>query len=294
MGSDRFYPEEGPVHRSTVAGFWMDATTVTNNQFLRFVKATRYVTLAERSPKSEDYPGALPELLVPGSAVFRQTPGPVDLRLPSWWHYVPGANWRHPEGPGSTLQGRDRHPVVHVAYEDAEAYATWAGKSLATEAEWELAARGGLDGATYVWGDEFAPRGKMVANTWQGEFPWQNLKTDGYEGTSPVGSYPPNGYGLYDMAGNVWQWTSDWYQDRHHAAASSPCCAPSASRGGTMERSYDPLQPATRIPRKVLKGGSHLCAPNYCLRYRPAARHPETVDTSTSHIGFRCIVRVPT
>jgi formylglycine-generating enzyme len=292
MGSDRFYPEEGPVHQARVAGFWMDETTVTNNQFRRFVKATGYVTVAERQPHPDDYPGALPELLVPGSAVFRKTSGPVSLRIPSWWEYVPGADWRHPEGPGSTLDGRDRHPVVHVAYEDAEAYAAWAGKSLPTEAEWERAARGGLEGTIYVWGEEFAPRGRMMANTWQGEFPWQNLLTDGYEGTAPVGSFPPNGYGLYDMAGNVWQWTGDWYQERHPAAESSPCCAPVNPRGGTMELSYDPLQPQVRIPRKVLKGGSYLCAPNYCLRYRPAARHPETVDTSTSHIGFRCIVRV--
>jgi formylglycine-generating enzyme required for sulfatase activity len=292
MGSDRFYPEEGPVHEATVAGFWMDETTVTNNQFRRFVKATGYVTVAQRVPNSDDYPGALPELLVPGSAVFHKTRGPVDLRVPSWWAYVPGADWRHPEGPGSTLNGRDRHPVVHVAYEDAEAYATWAGKSLPTEAEWERAARGGLESAVYVWGDEFAPRGKMMANTWQGEFPWQNLLTDGHEGTAPVGSFPPNAFGLHDMAGNVWQWTTDWYQDRHQDEPTSPCCAPVNPRGGTKEQSYDPLQLEMRIPRKVLKGGSYLCAPNYCLRYRPAARHPETVDTSTGHIGFRCIVRV--
>jgi formylglycine-generating enzyme required for sulfatase activity len=291
MGSESFYPEEGPVHPATAAGFWMDATTVTNNQFRRFVKATGYVTMAERPPDPADYPDADPELLVPGSAVFRKTRGPVNLRAPSWWEYVPGADWRHPEGPGSTLDGRERHPVVHVAYEDAERYAAWAGKALPTEAEWEIAARGGLDGATYVWGDDFAPRGRMMANTWQGEFPWQNLMADGYEGTSPVGSFPPNGYGLFDMAGNVWQWTGDWYRDRHHVEATSPCCGPASPHNGNKEQSYDPLQPRIRIPRKVLKGGSYLCAPNYCLRYRPAARHPETIDTSTSHIGFRCIVR---
>src|SRR5947209_7581656 len=291
MDSDEFYPEEGPAHRASVAGFWMDVTTVTNNQFRRFVKATGYVTLAERTPNAEDYPGALPELLVAGSAVFHKTRGPVDLRVPSWWHYVPGADWRHPEGPGSTLDGRERHPVVHIAYEDAEAHAAWAGKSLPTEAEWERAARGGLEGATYVWGDEFAPRGRMMANTWQGQFPWQNLLTDNYEGTSPVGSFPPNGYGLHDMAGNVWEWTSDWYADRHPDEETSPCCSPVMARSSAMEESFDPLLPGIRIPRKVLKGGSHLCAPNYCLRYRPAARHPETIDTSTSHIGFRCIIR---
>lgn len=291
MGSDRFYPEEGPIHEVTVAGFWMDKTTVTNNQFRRFVKATGYVTLAERQPNAEDYPNALPELLVPGSAVFHRTRGPVNLRVPSWWEYMPGADWRHPEGPGSTLDGRERHPVVHIAYEDAEAYAAWTGKVLPAEAEWEFAARGGLDGAVYVWGDEFAPKGRMMANTWQGEFPWQNLMTDGYEGTSPVGSFPPNGYGLHDMAGNVWQWTSDWYTDRHEVEATGACCGPASPRRATREESYDPLQPNVRIPRKVLKGGSHLCAPNYCLRYRPAARHAETIDTSTGHIGFRCVVR---
>jgi formylglycine-generating enzyme required for sulfatase activity len=215
----------------------------------------------------------------------------------AWWAYVPGACWHHPEGPESNLHGRDRHPVVHIAYEDAEAYAKWAGKALPTEAEWEFASRGGLEGAIYVWGDEFAPRGRMMANTWQGEFPWQNLKTDGYEGTSPVGSFPPNGYGLYDMAGNVWEWTTDFFTPHHpgHAPdrekAHGPCCAPDNRQGGADEQSNVLAQPGEHIPRKVVKGGSHLCAPNYCLRYRPAARQGEAVDTSTSHIGFRCIVR---
>ena len=196
----------------------------------------------------------------------------------SWWEYVPGASWKRPAGPGSTINGRDRHPVVQVAYEDAEAYAAWAGKALPTEAEWEYAARGGLEGATFAWGDEHTPGGTPMANTWQGEFPWQNLKEDGFEGTSPVGSFPPNGYGLYDMCGNVWEWTSDWFTADDEGAESAPCCAP-------------PTLPGERFPRKVIKGGSHLCAPNYCLRYRPAARQGETVDTSTAHIGFRCIVR---
>jgi formylglycine-generating enzyme required for sulfatase activity len=181
--------------------------------------------------------------------------------------------------------------VTHVAYEDAAAYARWAGKELPSEAEWEYAARGGLEGATYTWGDEFMPGGKLMANTWHGEFPWQNLRMGRHPKTAPVGSFPPNGYGLFDMAGNVWEWTSDWYEPRHPVDHAKACCAPSNPRGGEMEQSYDPLQPGTRIPRRVLKGGSYLCAPNYCLRYRPAARSPEMIDTSTCHIGFRCIVR---
>ncbi|HLI87120.1 MAG TPA: formylglycine-generating enzyme family protein [Ktedonobacteraceae bacterium] len=290
MGSEDFYPEEGPVHPVTVDGFWMDRYAVTNAQFQAFVEATGYVTVAERPLAAKDYPGAEPALLVPGSAVFQKPAGRVDLRVPNWWAYVPGANWRHPEGPESTLEGREQHPVVHVAYEDARAYAAWAGKELPTEAQWEYAARGGLEGAIYTWGDEFAPGGKLMANTWQGEFPRQNLCLDGYEGTSPVGSFPPNGYGLFDMAGNVWEWTSDWYQPRHSAPASKPCCVPLNPRGAAREQSLDPAAPELSIPRKVLKGGSYLCAPNYCLRYRPAARIPETIDTSTCHIGFRCVL----
>jgi len=290
MGSDRHYPEEAPAHRVTVSGFWMDAYPVTNAEFQRFVDATGYVTLAEKPADPADYPGAIPELLEPSSVVFRQTPGPVDLRNPyQWWAYVKGANWRHPRGPDSTLHGLEHHPVVQVAYEDAEAYARWAGKELPTEAEWEFAARGGLDGAEYVWGDEFTPNGRHMANTWQGEFPWRNLKTDGYMWTSPVGSFPANGYGLYDMAGNVWEWTSDWYSG--HAPVKS-CCAVVNPRGGSMHDSIDTRTP-DRIPRKVMKGGSHLCAPNYCRRYRPAARMAQPIDTATCHLGFRCIVRAP-
>jgi formylglycine-generating enzyme required for sulfatase activity len=292
MGSDAHYPEEAPVHPVSVDGFWMDRYTVTNNQFRQFVEATGYVTFAERTPNAADYPGAKPELLVPASVVFKKAHEPVDLRNHfNWWEYVPGANWRHPQGPATSLKGLSRHPVVHVAYEDAEAYAQWVGKELPTEAEWERAARGGLDGATYVWGDEFSPGGKQMANTWQGEFPWQNLRLDGYEGTAPVGSFPPNGYGLHDMAGNVWQWTTDYYTPRHPDAAESPCCIPRNPRVTSTEQSYDPTMPDVPIPRKVMKGGSHLCAPNYCLRYRPAARMSQPVDTSTSHLGFRCIVR---
>ncbi len=292
MGSEDFYPEERPVHTVTVDGFWMDRFQVTNADFARFVEATDYVTVAERPPRAEDYPGARPELLVPAALVFQPTAGPVRLAdWSQWWRYVPGASWRHPAGPGSSTKGRRRHPVVHVAYADAEAYATWAGKALPTEAEWEFAARGGLDGAIFPWGDEHFPGGKPMANTWQGEFPWQNLRLDGYEGTSPVGAFPPNGYGLYDVAGNVWEWTCDWYVPRHPDEARSPCCVPRNPRVLAADASYDPNQPTIRIPRKVVKGGSHLCAPNYCLRYRPAARQPQMIDSGMSHLGFRCIVR---
>jgi formylglycine-generating enzyme required for sulfatase activity len=292
MGSNDFYPEERPVHPVAVDGFRMDRHPVTNEEFRRFVEATGHLTVAERAPDPAAYPGVDPGLLVPGSLVFRKPAHRVDLRdFRLWWAYVPGACWKHPEGPGSTLQGRERHPVVHVAHEDAEAYAAWAGKSLPTEAEWEFAARGGLDGAVYAWGDEFAPEGRVMANTWQGEFPWQNLGTDGYEGTSPVGAFPANGYGLYDMAGNVWEWTSDLFTPRHPAEAAKPCCVP---RNPRVEVPEGPAGgPGAGIPRRVVKGGSHLCAPGYCLRYRPAARQGESADTSTSHIGFRCIVREP-
>jgi formylglycine-generating enzyme required for sulfatase activity len=222
--------------------------------------------------------------------VFRKTRGPTDLNdHRNWWTWMPGAQWRHPEGPGSTLHGRERHPVTHVAYEDAEAYAAWAGKELPTEAEWEFAARGGLEGRIFPWGDEFAPRGKMMANTWQGAFPWQNLGTDGFEGTSPVKSFPPNGYGLFDVAGNVWEWTSDVFRPQH-AEVEHACCAPSNPRITSPVESHDAGRPGDGILRRVAKGGSHLCAPNYCLRYRPAARQGEAVDTTTSHIGFRCVV----
>jgi formylglycine-generating enzyme len=288
MGSADFYPEEQPVRSVAVDGFWMDAFPVTAASFRRFVRETGYVTVAERPPDPADYPDADPDLLVPGSLVFRVPDGPVDLNdFRAWWEYRPGATWRRPTGKGSTINGRDRHPVVHVAYEDAEAYAAWLGKELPTEAEWEFAARGGLEGAAFAWGDEHFPDGKPAANTWQGEFPWQNLKLDGYEGTSPVGSFPPNGYGLYDITGNVWEWTCDWFSQGRPAEVEKACCAAADSRRARQE-SYGPDE---TIPRRVIKGGSHLCAPNYCLRYRPAARQGEAIDTSTSHIGFRCIVR---
>ena len=290
MGSDRHYPEEAPAHRVAVDGFWIDRHTVTNKEFRRFAEETGYVTVAEKPANAADYPGARPEMLVPSSVMFRKPGGPVDLRNHyNWWVYVPGADWRHPRGPGSSLQGLWDHPVVHVAFEDAEAYARWAGKALPTEAEWEFAARGGLDGAEYTWGDELTPGGKPQANTWQGEFPWQNLLTDGFEGTAPVGSFPPNGYGLHEMTGNVWEWTTDWYQD--HKRIQQACCTLDNPRGGLREQSHDPGMADIPIPRRVMKGGSYLCAPNYCRRYRPAARHAEPVDTSTSHVGFRCVVR---
>lgn len=282
MGSDDFYPEERPARSVAVDGFWMDVHPVTNDDFRRFVDATGYVTVAERAPDPAQYRGIDPDVLVPGSLVFRPPPVPVPLHDPrAWWAYVPGACWHRQEGPESSLDGRGRHPVVHVAFEDAEAYAAWVGKSLPTEAEWEFAARGGLDGAVYAWGDDFAPGGRMMANTWQGRFPWENLASDGYEGTSPVGSFPANGYGLFDVTGNVWEWTTDIFHAHRPDEAVKSCCAPQNPPGGS----------AGVIPRRVVKGGSHLCAPNYCLRYRPAARQGEAVDTSTSHIGFRCVLR---
>jgi formylglycine-generating enzyme required for sulfatase activity len=293
MGSDDFYREERPVHRVAVGGFWMDEHPVTVAEFRRFVKATRNVTVAERAPDAADYPGADPDLLVPGSLVFRQPARPVPLDdVRRWWAWVPGASWRHPLGPESTVAGRERDPVVHVAHADAEAYARWAGRELPTEAEWEFAARGGLDGAIYPWGDEQTPRGRTMANTWQGVFPWHSLKPDGWRGTSPVKSYRPNGFGLYDVVGNVWEWTSDYFTPRHPDEVAKACCVPRDPRVTTPELSYGLGQPGDRIPRRVIKGGSHLCAPNYCLRYRPAARQGETVETSTCHIGFRCVVRV--
>lgn len=276
LGSDAHYPEEAPAREVTVDGFWIQRHQVTNNQFAAFVDATGYRTVAERPVDPADYPGAPAENLVPGSMVFRRTAGPVDLRhLSQWWTWTPGACWNHPRGPRSSLTGRDRHPVVHIAFEDAQSYAEWAGLALPTEAQWEAAARGGLAGAAYTWGDDPEGPGERKANYWHGEFPY--LPESGYGTTQPVGSFEPNGYGLLDMAGNVWEWTTDWYgPDR----AASPCCAAD---------SYDPAQPQFEIPRRVIKGGSFLCADSYCMRYRPAARRPQMVDTGMSHIGFRCI-----
>ncbi|MFT3973696.1 MAG: formylglycine-generating enzyme family protein [Amaricoccus sp.] len=294
MGSDRHYPEEAPAHRVRVAPFEMDETCVTNRQFAAFVAETGYVTVAERPLDAATYPNAAPHELLPGSTVFHMTAGPVDTRdFRHWWGWVTGACWKHPEGPGSAVKGRKDHPVVHVAFEDAEAYAAWAGKALPTEAEWEFAARGGLDGAEFAWGDELVPRGRHVANTWQGAFPWQNLAEDGWPGTCPVKSFPANGYGLHEVCGNVWEWTTDWFAPRHTAENPEKpgCCVADNPRGPGKAGSYDPRQPDILIPRRVVKGGSFLCAPSYCRRYRPAARHAQMIDTGTSHIGFRCVRR---
>jgi formylglycine-generating enzyme required for sulfatase activity len=290
MGSDKHYKEEAPAHNVRVHGFWMDRTPVTNEQFARFVAATNYVTVAEKVPNAADYPGALPEMLIAASTVFIKPSQRVDMRNAyNWWHWVPGADWRHPQGPQSTLEGKAQHPVVQLALEDVEAYLKWIGKELPTEAEWEFAARGGLEGAEYAWGNEFTPNGKYMANTWQGMFPYRNTLADGYEGTSPVGAFPPNGYGLIDITGNVWEWTRDWYADAH--LVQHACCTLDNPRGAARETSFDPSMPDVKIPRRVIKGGSHLCAPNYCRRYRPAARMAQAVDTGTSHLGFRGIVR---
>ncbi|MGE2715110.1 formylglycine-generating enzyme family protein [Mycolicibacterium litorale] len=274
LGSDRHYPEERPVRDVRVDSFWIQPRAVTNAEFAAFVDATGYRTVAERPLDPADYPGAPAENLQPGSMVFRRTAGPVDLRhLSQWWVWTPGASWRHPVGPRSSIDKRGDHPVVHVAFEDAAAYATWAGLQLPTEAQWETAARGGLTDASYTWGDDPEPEGQRLANYWHGDFPWRPDR--GYGRTAAVGSFPPNGYGLYDMAGNVWEWTTDFYTD-----TGTTCCA---------EDSYDPAQPQFRVPRRVVKGGSFLCADSYCARYRPAARRGQPVDTGMSHIGFRCV-----
>ena len=288
MGSSDFYADESPVHQVRVGPLEVDPHPVTNAQFGRFVQATGYVTVAERPLDPADYPGAAEADLQSGALVFTPTNGPVDLRLwQQWWTWVTGARWCEPTGPGSTVQGKEDHPVVQVSFADAAAYAGWAGKDLPTEAEWEFAARGGLDRATYAWGEELHPGGELMANTWQGQFPYNNTGAKGWVGTSPVGTFPPNGYGLHDMIGNVWEWTTDYYQPRHPPSES--CCAPINPQVTDPDRS---AEPGSHIPRRVLKGGSHLCAPEYCLRYRPAARSPQAIDTATSHISFRCIRRI--
>ena len=282
MGSDRFSPEEGPVVEVTVAPFELDRFAVTNRDFAHFVAATGYVTVAERSLDPADFPGADLTSLEPGSLVFTPTAGPVDLRdWRQWWRWVPGAHWRHPRGSESTLDGLDDHPVVQVAFPDAVAFAAWAGKRLPTEAEWEYAARGGLERATYVWGEE--PNDGTRANSWQGRFPYLNTGASGWVGTAPVGSFPPNGFGLHEMTGNTWEWTADPWTGRHGASADH--CAPGHHAAGSHHAA--PASASTDS-RRVLKGGSHLCAPEYCLRYRPAARSAQSEDSATTHIGVRC------
>lgn len=294
MGSSKFYPEEGPIHRVGVDGFWIDSTPVTNRQFAEFVEQTGYRTVAETSPDPALYPGADPAMLQPGSLVFRAPYSRSEMRFwGDWWHYVPGACWQRPDGVSAIGEGEMDLPVVHVCHTDAEAFSRWAGKSLPSEAEWEFAARGGLEGADFAWGDVLEPDGRKMANVWDGAFPMLNPDHSGSFGTSVVGSYPANNYGLFDMIGNVWEWTDDYWTTQHPEDVQKPCCVPVNPRTLDAGQSYDPQLSAIRIPRKVLKGGSHLCAPSYCKRYRPAARHAEMIDSATSHVGFRCVIRPP-
>jgi formylglycine-generating enzyme len=282
MGSDHHYAEESPAHKVSVDGFWIDRYTVTNRDFAVFVKATGHLTVAERAVDPADYPGVRPDMLQPASSVFVKPQSRVDLANPYlWWTYVQGANWRHPQGPSSSVKRRPDHPAVHLAWEDAAAYAGWAGKEIPTEAEWEYAARGGLDGATYAWGEDFTPGGRWMANTWQGEFPVENTRADGYEGTAPIGQFPPHGYGLFDMIGNVWEWTKDWYRPGH---ARDAVFNPAGPDLGAIRIAV------AQSPSRVIKGGSYLCAYNYCARYRPAARQPQEVDLSAAHLGFRTVL----
>lgn len=301
MGSNEFYPEERPIHERRVEPFELDRTPVTNDAFAEFVAETGYVTVAESELDADEYPELDDDERAPGSLVFTPTIGPVDLRdWRQWWSWVPGANWQHPRGPASSIYGIGDHPVVQVAYADAVAYATWAGKRLPTEAEAEYAARGGTAGTPYAWGSERDPGGAMMANTWRGRFPYLNTAEDGWAGTSPVGAFSANLFGLYDTIGNVWEWTSDDYTPDHRAAAGlpparivgacsddvgsdRPCCTPTVAGLPAIS-----AEPGSTVPRRVLKGGSHLCAPEYCLRYRPAARSPQAEDSATNHIGFRC------
>lgn len=278
-------PDTSPVHLVAVDGFWMDTTPVTNKQFSQFIKATGYLTIAERQPDPNEFPGADPKDLVPGSAVFSPPPQDVPLNdYTGWWKYVAGASWKHPEGPGSTTQGRENHPVVQIAWEDAVAYAKWAGKRLPTEAEFEFAGRGGLDRNRYAWGDDLKPGGKWAANIWQGRFPVSNLSEDGYQRTSPVDAFPPNGFGLYDVGGNVWQWCADWYRPDYFATLSAGGLAHNPQ--GPPD-SYDPQEPG--IPKRVQKSGSFLCSDRYCSRYLVGSRGRGAIDSGGSNTGFRCV-----
>ncbi len=278
-------PDARPIHRVAVDGFWMDATEVTNEQFARFVQATGYVTVAEQKPKPEDFPGAPPEALVPGSIIFTPTPGPVALdNFIAWWRYEPGASWRHPEGAKSEIQGRETFPVVHVSYADAAAFAKWAGKRLPTEAEWEFASRGGLAGKPFAWGDELKPGGKWMANIFQGPFPVKDAGTDGFIGAAPVAKFPPNGYGLYDMAGNVWEWCSDWYRPDYYEQLARAGVAHNPQ--GPAD-SFDPSEPG--VPKRVHRGGSFLCTDQYCTRYMMGSRGKGEPSSAANHIGFRCV-----
>jgi formylglycine-generating enzyme required for sulfatase activity len=292
MGSDNHYPEEAPAHSVTVDGFWMDQHPITNRQFREFVRATSHVTFAEIPPHPNDRSVQSDGMNLPGSFVFMPPKRALHMSSPEhWWKFVEDVNWRHPYSPKRTNDGLDDHPVVHIAYSDAYLYARWAGKQLPTEAEWEFAARGGLDGAEYAWGDEFMPNGRHMANTWQGEFPAKNLVEDGFYRTSPVTAFPRNGYGLRDMIGNVWEWTADWFEPKHFVDPSDPLRIFKNPCGAPMDASYDPSQPDFKMPRKVIKGGSYLSAPNYCRRYRPAARLGHAVDISADDLGFRCVLR---
>ncbi|HEU5118605.1 MAG TPA: formylglycine-generating enzyme family protein [Isosphaeraceae bacterium] len=285
-GNDPNMTDTQPTHRVMLDGYWMDQSEVTNAEFAQFVKATGYKTVAERKPDPKDFPGAPPENLVPGSLVF--TPPDYEVPLENhyvWWSYIPGADWRHPEGPDSSIEGKDNYPVVQICWDDAVAYAKWAGKRLPTEAEWEYAARGGLDRKRYTWGDELNPKGRWMVNNWQGRFPWENTREDAFPTTAPVRSFPANGYGLFDMAGNVWEWCSDWYRPDYYKES------PTKNPKGPSS-SFDPNEP--NLPKRVQRGGSYLCSDLYCVRYLPGARGKGEPSSAAPHIGFRCVKDAPT
>lgn len=283
IGANNEFPEEKPAQSITVQDFCIDTHEVTNQQFAKFVEDTGYITMAERPLSVAQFPKLTEEERSPGSVVFQPIPEGQPFQELSWWHWVQGANWRHPQGKNSTIEGKENHPVVHVAYDDAIAYGKWAGKSLPTEAQWEFAARGGLKDKIFAWGNTY---NSQKANTWQGEFPVKNTQEDGYFGTAPVGSFPPNGYGLYDMTGNVWEWTQDYYHYGHDSKSGQ--LNPIVS---DEKESFDPRDP--EVLKHVIKGGSYLCARNYCSRFRPSAREAESPDTGTSHIGFRLVTSLP-